>query len=223
MDFKFYENFFDAINLLPEGEREKACYEFCKYGITGELPKDKNLAMFCLGVSVSVQKYQGRGGYRENSGRKKSNEIENQKNQKNQKNQNEQTETKTETKTLTEAEAENTPAPSQNFSDLSEWLGEYSNVHLTSSQYSEFTQYVGKKAVADSLIDELSANIAQKKENAPPYDDNFPDMHLVKLKAYWKYRKLGGGKVPKEDKAAKFKNELDELTKQYRLKECGSG
>ena len=194
------------------------------------MPEDKNLAMFCLGVSVSVQKYQGRGGYRENSGRKKSNEIENQKNQKNQKNHNEQTETKTKTKTetktktLTEAEAENTPAPSQNFSDLSEWLGEYSNVHLTPHQYSEFTQYVGKRDVADSLIEELSANIAQKKENAPPYDENFPDMHLAKLKLYWKYRKLGGGKPPNtEDKREMLKKELEKLTEKYRLKELQSG
>jgi len=108
--------------------------------------------------------------------------------------------------------------------DLRNWHGEYANVHLTPVQYANLVQYVGKKDIADGLIEDLSANIAQKKENAPPYDENFPDMHLVKLKAYWKYRKLNGGKPPdKEDKAAKFKNELDELTKKYRLKECGSG
>lgn len=104
------------------------------------------------------------------------------------------------------------------------WYGEYSNVHLKPIQYASLVQYVGKKEIADGLIEDLSANIAQKKENAPPYDDNFPDMHLVKLKSYWKYRKLGGNKSPdKEDKAAKFKNELEELTRQYRIKECGSG
>lgn len=68
--FMFYENFFLAIEKLPEDKRAKACYEFCKYGITGELPKDENIAMFCIGVSASVQKYQGRGGFREGSGRK---------------------------------------------------------------------------------------------------------------------------------------------------------
>lgn len=103
-NFKFYENFLNAIDLLPEGEREKACYEFCRFGITGELPKDKKLAMFCLGVSVSVQKYQGRGGYREGSGRKNQRNQNNQKNQKNQNNHNEQTETETETETITETE-----------------------------------------------------------------------------------------------------------------------
>lgn len=68
--FMFYENFFLAIEKLPEEKRAKACYEFCKYGITGELPKDENIAMFCIGVSASVQKYQGRGGFRDGSGRK---------------------------------------------------------------------------------------------------------------------------------------------------------
>lgn len=107
---------------------------------------------------------------------------------------------------------------------LKDWHGEYQNVHLTPIQYASLVQYVGKKEVTDSLIEDLSANIASKKANAPPFDENFPDMHLVKLKAYWKYRKMGGT-VPltKEDKAAKFKNELDELTKKYRQKELNSG
>ena len=105
-NFKFFETFWNAINLLPEGEREKACYEFCKFGITGELPKETSLAMFCLGVNASVHKYQGRGGYREGSGRKKSNNQNNQKNQKNQKNHNAQTETETETETKTETKTE---------------------------------------------------------------------------------------------------------------------
>ena len=48
--FKFYSNFLEAINVLPENERANACYEFCKYGITGELPEDKTIAMFCVGV-----------------------------------------------------------------------------------------------------------------------------------------------------------------------------
>lgn len=107
---------------------------------------------------------------------------------------------------------------------LNVWRGEYSNVHLKPIQYANLVQYVGKKDVADSLIEELSANIAQKKENAPPYDENFPDMHLAKLKLYWKYRKLGGGKPPNtEDKREMLKNELEKLTEKYRLKELQSG
>ena len=95
----FLENFLDALDMLPEGEREKACYEFCRFGITGVLPEDKNLAMFCAGASASVRKYSGRGGVRENAGRKSkesnadfdlSGNQNNQKNQKNQNNQNNQ-------------------------------------------------------------------------------------------------------------------------------------
>lgn len=97
-NFMFYDNFLEAINQLPESERANACYQFCKYAITEELPEDKSLAMFCVGVRYSVHKYQGRGGARVGAGRpKKSNEEKNQKNQNIQKNQNTQTETETKT------------------------------------------------------------------------------------------------------------------------------
>ena len=60
--FMFYETFLDVISVLPEEKRANACYEFCKYGITGELPQDESVAMFCIGVSASVRKYQHCGG-----------------------------------------------------------------------------------------------------------------------------------------------------------------
>lgn len=71
--FKFFPNFLEAIEALPEEERAEACYEFCKYGVTGELPKNKYFRMFCLGVSASVKKYQGRGGARAGAGAPKGN------------------------------------------------------------------------------------------------------------------------------------------------------
>ena len=96
--FKFYANFLYAIEKLPEEKRASACYEFCKFGITGELPKDENVAMFCVGVSASVQKYQGRGGNHNPSGINQwSNEVKN--GQRGQRGLKKQTETKTETKT----------------------------------------------------------------------------------------------------------------------------
>ena len=100
--FMFYENFLRAIEYLPEEDQGKACLALCRFGITGSLPDDPVLKMFCVGVSASVQKYQGRGGKRDGAGRKpqKSKEFltvednqKNQNNQNNQKNQNEQTET----------------------------------------------------------------------------------------------------------------------------------
>ena len=96
--FKFYSNFLEAINVLPEDERANACYEFCKYGITGELPEDKTIAMFCIGVSVSVQKYQGRGGNHNPSGKNQWSKVV-KSGQNGQNGLNEQTETKTKTKT----------------------------------------------------------------------------------------------------------------------------
>ena len=67
--FMFYETFMRAIDTLPEDKRAEACYLFCRYGIYGELPEDDALKMFCIGVSCSVRKYQGRGGSREGAGR----------------------------------------------------------------------------------------------------------------------------------------------------------
>lgn len=95
--FKFFANFLYAIDKLPEEKRAKACYEFCRFGITGELPKDENLSMFCVGVSASVQKYQGRGGNHNPTGKNQwSNEVKS--GQKGQNGLNEQTETETEIK-----------------------------------------------------------------------------------------------------------------------------
>ena len=96
--FKFYSNFLDAIDVLPENERANACYEFCKYGITGELPEDKTIAMFCVGVSVSVKKYQGSGGNHNPTGKNQWSKLV-KSGQNGQNGQNEQTETKTKTKT----------------------------------------------------------------------------------------------------------------------------
>jgi hypothetical protein len=94
--FMFYENFLRAIEYLPEEDQGKACLALCHFGITGVLPDDPVLKMFCVGVSASVQKYQGRGGKRDGAGRKpqKSKEfLTVEDNQNNQNNQNEQTET----------------------------------------------------------------------------------------------------------------------------------
>ena len=89
--FMFYETFMRAIDTLAEDKRAEACYLFCRYGIYGELPEDDALKMFCIGVSCSVRKYQGRGGSREGAGRPS---------KENQNIQNEQTQTKTQTKTI---------------------------------------------------------------------------------------------------------------------------
>lgn len=97
--FKFFANFLEAIDMLPEEKRAKACYEFCKFGITGKLPEDENIAMFCVGVSASVQKYQGRGGNHNPTGKNQwSKEVKT--GQTGQTGQKIQTETETETETI---------------------------------------------------------------------------------------------------------------------------
>lgn len=109
--------------------------------------------------------------------------------------------------------------------DLSDWYGFYKNVHLTSNQYGRLLSEIANKQALDGIIEELSSNIAQKKEKSPPYDENFPDMHFATLKAYWRFRKLNGFSRPptNTDKAKALKDELDKLAQEYRIKDLNSG
>ena len=118
-----------------------------------------------------------------------------------------------------------TSTPPDNFSDLSDWHGFYKNVHLTSNQYGRLLSEIANKQALDGIIEELSSNIAQKKEKSPPYDENFPDMHFATLKAYWRFRKLNGFSRPptNTDKAKALKDELDKLAQEYRIKDLNSG
>lgn len=122
-------------------------------------------------------------------------------------------------------EAINTHAHDEVFSNLNEWYGEYKNVHLTKRQYDLLLNEILDKNKLNELIGELSENIACNTGKAPPYDDKSPDMHYAILRKYWRYRKLNGGIKPQtqSDKAKAFKDELDKLTEQYRLKEANSG
>ncbi len=162
--FMFYENFLKAIDRLDEQDRAKACYEFCRYGITGELPKDKNLAMFCLGVSVSVQKYDGRGGRRENAGRQKKQQnqtvSENQKNQKNQKNHN----TQTETLNININNKENKKEKS-----LNKKYGECQNVLLTEEQYNDLFAKHNNLDLAIEKLDTWLGTSGSKNRNKNHY------------------------------------------------------
>ena len=104
-------------------------------------------------------------------------------------------------------------------SDLKNWHGEYSNVYLSPIQYAKLVQYVGKKEVADELIEDLSSNIASKRENAPPYDEEFPDMHLAKLKAYWKHRRLYRAPQTIQEKQNEFKAQIEAVAQKFRIEE----
>lgn len=101
--FMFYDNFLEAIEQLPESERANACYQLCRYALNDELPKDKSLAMFCIGVKYSVHKYQGRGGNHNPTGK---NQYSGQSGQTGQSGQNGQKPIQTQTETETETETE---------------------------------------------------------------------------------------------------------------------
>ena len=118
-EFKFYENFMRAIDILPEEQRAEACYKFCRFGIYGELPEDEALKMFCIGVSVSVQKYQNCGGNHNPTG--KNQHTKN--GQVGQVGQVVQTKTKTKTETETETETKRGIPTKEQIEDYCRELG----------------------------------------------------------------------------------------------------
>lgn len=81
--------------------------------------------------------------------------------------------------------------------DLENWYGEYSNVHLTKNQYGKLLSMMLSKELLQEIIDELSENIAAKREKALPYDENFPEMHFVACKKYWDFRRQNPEKFRK--------------------------
>lgn len=76
---------------------------------------------------------------------------------------------------------------SSRLADIKNWYGEYGNVHLTKHQYDKLYALVLSKEHLTNLINQLSENIASKKEKAKPYDEKFPNMHYIALKKYFQY------------------------------------
>ena len=235
--FVFYKSFYEAIKDLPNKNKLKiyqAIIEFALTGIDPNYLKGVENSIFLLikpQILANNKKYENgkKGGrppkneksidkYEEFSNDIKPNDNQNKTKPKPNVNVNDNVNVNENVNVNVEV-VEETSAPTKNdFSDLSFWHGEYSNVHLTDKQYSKLIQHVGKKEMLDGLIEDLSANIASKKENAPPYDENYPDMHYAKLKAYWDYRRLKGNK-PKNynDKQEEFKAKLKALADKYRV------
>jgi hypothetical protein len=95
--------------------------------------------------------------------------------------------------------------------NLNEWFGEYQNVHLTSSQYGQLLSMIAHKQFLDELINDLSENIARKKEDSPPYDEKYPHMHFVIIKKYWKFRQQNPHKFKKETAKPQADNKAQRL------------
>lgn len=91
---------------------------------------------------------------------------------------------------------------------LKNWYGEYKNVHLDDVQLGKLKSQILNDDFLFLLIDELSENIAMKREKSPVYDEKYPWMHYAILKRYWQYRKTN---------PAKFKMKLS-TDKKDRLK-----
>ena len=217
--FVFYRSFFEAIKDLDDKKRLKMFDSITKFALENE--ENDNLNGICKQLFVLIKPQIIANNKRFENGKKggrppkeKTNGfLEKKPNENVNENVNENFNEETEEATT----------PTENL--LLNWHGFYKNVHLTSKQYGKLLSEIANQSALDELIEDLSSNIAQKKEKSPPYDDKFPDMHFAMLKAYWKYRKLNGFKkpIPKEDKAAVMKSELEKLTQHFRQKETESG
>ena len=69
-------------------------------------------------------------------------------------------------------------------SSLYKPLGVYSNVYLSKEQYGTLTQLMGGEKMLSTLIDELSENIASKRDAV--FDEKYPKMHFIRLRKYFK-------------------------------------
>ena len=69
-------------------------------------------------------------------------------------------------------------------SSLYKGYGQYDNVYLSKQQYGTLTQLMGGEKLLAGFIDELSENIASKKEAV--FDEKFPKMHFIRLRKYFK-------------------------------------
>jgi hypothetical protein len=61
--------------------------------------------------------------------------------------------------------------------------GTYSNVYLSKVQHSTLTQLMGGEKLLAGFIDELSENIASKREQV--FDEKYPSMHFIRLRKYF--------------------------------------
>lgn len=114
-------------------------------------------------------------------------------------------------------EKENLTKEKEKSENPDEWRGEYANVHLTQKQYAKLITEIGNESTTDTLINELSENIATKNPKSPPYDENFPDVHYAILRKYWTYRKTRGAKSPPEIRPVKTTAELVEESRKLWL------
>lgn len=81
--------------------------------------------------------------------------------------------------------------------------GEFNNVYLTERQKNEFDCLVLNKEVANNIIDELSENIASNREKI--FNEEYPDMHFIRLKKYWQNYKKRPKEQPVEEYASRYR------------------
>ena len=88
--------------------------------------------------------------------------------------------------------------------------GKYQNVLLNAEQYNRLLGICASQKLLDELVDSLSENIEQGKEQ--PYKAEFPNAHFVRLQKYREFRLKNPDKF-REKQKSKVANVIDDLYK----------
>ena len=92
------------------------------------------------------------------------------------------------------------------------FLGEYHNVGLTEKQIRKLECMILNRKKLDQYIEELSENIAEKKEKN--FDFEYPNMHEVRIKKYW-LKDKNGRKTTQTTQNKPFSEMTDDEKKKY--------
>lgn len=80
-----------------------------------------------------------------------------------------------------------TTTTSSSNQEIQKIYGKYNNVCITVAQYNRLLGICASQNLLDELIDNLSENIEQGKEE--PYKDHLPNAHYIRLTKYFDYRR----------------------------------
>lgn len=193
--FIFYHSFFEAIEELDDKKRLKMYDSIAKLALKNEETEDlKGICkqLFTLikpQISANNKRYEdGKKG-----GRPKQEITTGSSEKKPNKNENENINEEGECKGRMSDENISPPTISDDLNvdkfktDLKNWHGSLTNVHLTEKQYGDLLAITQSTQGLSLAIEQLSENIAAKNDKAQPYDEGFPDMHFIAVKRYWTY------------------------------------
>lgn len=95
--------------------------------------------------------------------------------------------------------------------------GKYHNVCMSVEQYNKLLGICASQKLLDELVDSLSENIEQGKEN--PFRAEFPNAHFIRIQKYRKYRLDNPDKFKQETENFNMNEWVQEKTKELQENE----